>query len=147
MDERDAPLFEVFAKQWTEECRAAWKASTLSQYQQILKSQLSPAFSELRVSAITESRVRQLLTQLQDDGLSARRMNLTLLVLKMILRTAARRRLLRDDPTEHVRGLREPKPDVDPLDPDGLPRVVAPVLHRRLLDRRAPERTGRAPVG
>ena len=120
MDERDAPLFDVFAKQWLEESRAAWKASTLSQYQQILKSQLSPAFSQLRVSAITESRVRQLLTRLQDAGLSARRINLTLLVLKMVLRTAARRRLLREDPTEHVRGLREPKTDVDPLDPEAV---------------------------
>jgi integrase len=64
IDERDAPLFDVFAKQWLEESRAAWKASTLSQYQQILKSQLSPAFRELRVSAITESRVRALLTRL-----------------------------------------------------------------------------------
>jgi len=125
MDERDAPLFDVFAKQWLEESRAAWKASTLSQYQQILKSQLSPAFSELRVSAITESRVRQLLTRLQDDGLSARRINLTLLVLKMVLRMAARRRLLRDDPTEHIRGLREPKTEVDPLDPESVTAFLA----------------------
>jgi integrase len=117
-DERHAPLFEVFATQWIEESRAGWKASTVAQYQQVLKSQLLPAFSDLRVSAITESRMRQLLTQLQDGGLSARRINLALLVLKMILRTAVRRRFVREDPTEHVRGLREPKTEVDPLDPD-----------------------------
>jgi integrase len=117
-DERHAPLFASFAKQWIEESRAGWKASTVAQYQQVLKSQLLPAFSNLRVSAIMESRMRQLLTQLQDAGLSARRINLALLVLKMILRTAVRRRFLREDPTEHVRGLREPKTEVDPLDPD-----------------------------
>ena len=36
----------------------------------------------------------------------------------MVLRTAVRRRLMREDPTEHVRGLREPQTEVDPLDPD-----------------------------
>jgi integrase len=77
------------------------------------------------MSAITESRVCQLLTQLQDAGLSARRINLALLVLKMILRTALRRRSLREDPTEHVRGLREPRTEVDPLDPDMVTAFLA----------------------
>src|SRR5713101_5304145 len=124
-DERHAPLFSTFATQWIEESRAGWKASTVAQYQQVLKSQLLPAFCDLRVSAITESRMRQLLTQLQDAGLSARRINLALLVLKMILRTAVRRRILREDLTEHVRGLREPITEVDPLDPDMVTAFVA----------------------
>lgn len=94
-DERHAPLFDVFASQWIEESRAGWKASTVAQYQQVLKSQLLPAFSDLRVSAITESRMRQLLTQLQDAGLSARRINLALLVLKMIRCTRPGTRSLR----------------------------------------------------
>ena len=124
-DERRAPLFSTFATQWIEESRAAWKASTVAQYQQVLKSQLLPAFRDLRVSAITESRMQQLLTQLQDAGLSARRINLALLVLKMVLRTAVRRRLIREDPTEHVRGLREPQTEVDPLDPDMVAAFLA----------------------
>src|SRR5437773_319349 len=82
---RRAPLFETFAMDWVEERRSAWKASTRQQYEQVLKSQLRPAFTDLRLSAITESRVMQLLTGLQDGGLSARRLNLVLLVLKMIL--------------------------------------------------------------
>jgi integrase len=124
-DERHAPLFASFATHWIEESRAGWKASTVAQYQQVLKSQLLPAFRDLRMSAITESRVCQLLTQLQDAGLSARRINLALLVLKMILRTALRRRSLREDPTEHVRGLREPRTEVDPLDPDMVTAFLA----------------------
>src|SRR5215471_7137899 len=123
--ERHAPLFSTLATQWIEESRAGWKTSTTSQYQQILKSQLLPTFHDQRVSAITESRIRQFVTQLQDGGLSARRTNLALLVLKMILRTAVRRRLLRDDPTEHVRGLREPQTEVDPLDPDMVTAFLA----------------------
>jgi integrase len=77
------------------------------------------------VSAITESRIRQLITGLRDTGLSARRTNLTLLVLKMILRTALRRRYLRDDPTETIRSLREPRTEVDPLDPDEVTAFLA----------------------
>ena len=116
-DERHAPAFEAFATTWIDEGRAGWKASTLAQYQQVLKSQLVPVFGVLRVSAISESRIRQLITALHDAGLSARRINLTLLVLKMILRTAVRRRYLRDDPTETIRSLREPQTEVDPIDP------------------------------
>jgi len=77
------------------------------------------------VSAITESRIRQLITHLHDGGLSARRINLTLLVLKMIVRTAVRRRYLRDDPTETIRSLREPRAEVDPLDPDEVTAFLA----------------------
>ncbi len=124
-DERHAPSFAAFAADWIEECRSGWKASTLAQYQQILKSQLLPALGEVRVSSITESRIRQLITGLQDTGLSARRNNLTLLVLKMILRTAVRRRYLRDDPTETIRSLREPKAEVDPLDPEEVTAFLA----------------------
>ncbi len=113
-DERRAPTFGAFAEQWVEERRSGWKPSTLAQYQQVLKSQLKPAFGDVRVSSITESRVLQLVTQLQDGGLSARRTNLVLLVLKMILRTARRRRLIREDALVGVKMLREPRTDVDP---------------------------------
>lgn len=40
-----------------------------------------------------------------------------LLVLKQILKTARRRRLLRDDPLVAVKLLREPRVEIDPLDP------------------------------
>jgi integrase len=120
VDERHAPTFDAFATVWVEESRSAWKASTQEQYGQVLKSQLRPAFGELRITAITESRVRQLVTRLQDGGLSARRINLVVLVLKMILRTAWRRRLLREDPLVAVRRLREPRVEIDPLPPDEI---------------------------
>ncbi len=43
----------------------------------------------------------------------------------MILRTALRRRYLRDDPTETIRSLREPRTEVDPLDPDEVTAFLA----------------------
>jgi integrase len=101
------------------------ESSTHQQYEQVLKSQLRPAFGDLRITAITESRVRQAITGWQDGGLSARRINLVLLVLKMILRTALRRRLLREDPLVSVRKMREPQVEIDPLGPDELDAFLA----------------------
>jgi len=119
-DHRAAPMFGAFADAWIDESRTAWKASTLQQYQQVLKSQLKPTSGHLRVSYVTESSVRQFITQLRDTGLSARRINLIVLILKMILRTALRRRWLREDPVIAVRKLKEPRTEVDPLDPSGV---------------------------
>ena len=124
-DERNAPMFMTFATTWKEERRAGWKASTLAQYEQVLKSQLAPAFRDLRVSQITESRVLQLMTHLQDEGLSARRINLILLVVKSVVRAAVRRRYLREDPLSDVRTLKEPRTEVDPLAPEEVSSFLA----------------------
>ncbi len=43
-----------------------------------------------------------------------------LVVLKRILRTALRRRLIREDPTVAVRTLKEPRTEIDPLDPQEI---------------------------
>ena len=67
-DVRTAPLFGIFATAWVEENRSGWKASTLQQYEQVLKSQLRPAYEDVRLSHITESRIKQLVTELQDGG-------------------------------------------------------------------------------
>ena len=116
-DVRTAPLFGSFATAWVEENRSGWKASTLQQYEQVLKSQLRPALEDLRLSHVTESRIKQLVTELQDGGLSARRINLVVLVLKMIVRAALKRRLIREDPAIAIRKLKEPRTEIDPLDP------------------------------
>jgi integrase len=124
-DVRNAPLFDVFATAWVEENRAGWKPSTRQQYEQVLKSQLRPAFKDTRLSNLTESNVKRLMTRLQDERLSPRRTNLVLVVLKRILRTALRQRLIREDPTAAVRMLKEPRVEIDPLDPDEIEAFLA----------------------
>jgi len=119
-DYRTAPTFTSYAASWLEEHRARWKTSTLGQYQQVLKSHLLPTFGDLRISNISESRALQFLTRLQDAGLSARRINLVLLVLKMILKNARRRKWVRDDPLGEVKLLPEPQTEVDPLSPEEI---------------------------
>lgn len=124
-DERQAPTFGVLADQWVEESRAAWKASTRAQYEQIIKSHLRPALGDTRITNISETVARQLVTKLHDGGLSARRTNLVILVLRMILRTAIRRRVLREDPLLSIKMLREPATEVDPLAPDEVDAFLA----------------------
>jgi integrase len=125
VDERHAPTFGAFAASWVEESRSGWKPSTQAQYEQLLRSQLRPAFGDRRLTAITESRVRQAITGWRDGGLGARRTNLALVVLKMIMRAALRRRLLREDPLVSVRMLREPPVEIDPLGPEELEGFLA----------------------
>ncbi len=124
-DTRHAPSFKHFAATWKEEHRSGWKFSTLSQYEQVLKSQLLLAFGDLRVSNISESRIRQMITGLQDAGLGARRINLVLMVLRQILRAARRRHLIREDPMTEIRDLKEQSVDVDPLDPQEIETFLA----------------------
>ena len=84
----------------------------------MLHSQLLPEFGERRVSNITEGQIRRFITRLQDEGLSARRTNLSLAVLKMNLRAAYHRHLIRGEPYAGIRSLPAPRTEVDPLDPE-----------------------------
>jgi len=126
LDERSAPTFATFAAKWMQEGRPRWKASTIGQYRDVLSSHLTPTFGELRVSQVTEAKVSPWLAQLQDKGLSARRINLILVTLKSILKVARRRRLVRDDALAAVRLLKEPKAEVDPLDPQEVATFLEP---------------------
>ena len=115
---RQAPTLEQFAQEWIEQHRPEWKASTLAQYENILETHLKPTFGKDRVSHITSQRALDFRTQLYDAGLSARRINLILLVLKMILKAARY-------PLVGVKKLREEKTDVDPLAPDEVEAYLA----------------------
>ncbi len=124
VDRRKAPTFREFAEQWKEEGRARWKPSTLVQYKNVLAKQLLPAFGGVRLTGITEESILREVTAWKDKGLSARRINLILCVLKGILKTATRRHLLVSDPATAVRMLPEPRTEVDPLSPEEVKRYL-----------------------
>lgn len=119
-DLRHAPTFRAFSTTWIAEGRPHWKASTLGQYDNTLTTHLLPRFGELRVSVIQEGEVNRFIAELQAGGMSARRINLVVLVLKMVLKLAVRRRWLAESPLRDIRKLREPKTDVQPLAPDEI---------------------------
>jgi integrase len=86
---------------------------------------ITPAFKDRRVSRITESHVFQFIAKLQAAGLSARRINLVIMVLKQILRMAIRRHLIRVDPVIAVRSLPEPDVEIDPFSPAEITAFLA----------------------
>ena len=110
---RQAPTLEQFAGEWIEQHRPEWKTSTLAQYQNVIDTHLKPTFGKDRVSHITGDRGLDFRTRLYDAGLSVRRINLVLLVLKMILKAA-------NYPLVEVKQLREEKTEVDPLTSDEI---------------------------
>lgn len=125
IDRRRAPTFREFSSQWMKEGRARWKPSTIAQYQHVLAKHLTPAFGDRRLNAIREESIGEHLTAWRDSGLSARRINLMLGVLKTILKTATRRRLVATDPATSVRFLPEPRAEIDPLSPAEIKAFIA----------------------
>lgn len=115
---RQAPTFEHVAQEWIEQHRPEWKLSTLAQYQNVLDTHLKPIFGKDRVSHITGQRALDLRTKLYDAGRSARRINLILIVLKMIQKAARY-------PLVGVKMLREEKTEVDPLASDEVEAMLA----------------------
>jgi integrase len=118
-------VFSEYVKQWIEESRSGWKASTREQYDQVLKSQLLPQFGDLRLTNLSDARVRQAITTWRDGGLSARRCNLTLTVLRMIVKRGLRRRYLREDPLADIKSLQEPRVEIEPLGPPEIDTFLA----------------------
>ncbi len=115
---RHAPTLDQVAQEWIEQHRPEWKLSTLAQYQNVIATHLKPTFGTERVSQITGQRALDLRTKLYDAGLSARRINLILLVLKMIQKAARY-------PLVGVKMLREEKTEVDPLASDEVEAMLA----------------------
>ena len=74
---------------------------------------------------MSEGPTLRLVSDLQERGLSARRINLVLLVLKMILKTARRRKWLREDPLAEVKLLHKPPTEVDPMGPEEIDAFLA----------------------
>ena len=126
LDPSEAPALRAFAETWVEEHRIGWKATTLDLYRQVLRHQVVPTFGELRVNQVTESAVRVWMTTLHDAGLSARRLNLALLVLKMILRKAVR--------AKWIHGGRPARGDQDAAGARGRHRPAEPRGDHRYLD-------------
>ena len=68
--------------------------------------------------------MRKCITELKDGGLSARRINVVVFVLKMVLKLAYRRKWLLEDPLRDVKKLPEPKTDVQPFSPQEIERFL-----------------------
>jgi len=125
IDRRLAPTVSAFATTWVEEHRSGWRDSTREQYEHVIARWIRPTFGTVRVSDLSEARVRQFIAKLQDAGLFAPTDQLHRSRPPNDSPDCLRRRLLRDDPFTGVRPLREARSEVDPLDPDEVATFLA----------------------
>jgi integrase len=125
MDRRLVPTLGAFATTWIAEHAPGWKPSTCEQYAHAIRRWLEPAFGQVRVCDLTEGAVRRFVADLSARTLSPKRINFIVLVLRMIVRVAVRRHLLREDSLAGIRPLREPRTDVDPFSPEEVAAFLA----------------------
>jgi integrase len=125
MDRRLVPTVGAFARTWIEEHAPAWKPSTREQYEHAIRRWLDPTFGDVRLCDVTEGAVRRFVADLAARTLSPKRINFVVLVLRMIVRVAVRRHMLREDPLAGIRPLREPRSDVDPFAPEEVASFLA----------------------
>lgn len=115
------PTFRTFANQWVEQHSIEWRRSHIKSMLSTLNGRLMPHFAEKVVSQITKSDVldfRATLAKVKGrgdkDGLSPKRINEIIGLLRQILNEAADRYEF-TSPVLNIKKLRQPKPDVHPF--------------------------------
>ncbi|MFZ2049534.1 MAG: tyrosine-type recombinase/integrase [Solirubrobacteraceae bacterium] len=118
--EPDAVLtFHEFAAQWWLRNEGRWASKTKVDYRWRLENHLLPFFREMRLDQITYDTVERYIAAklAEDDPLSARCINMTLITLAAILETAVEREVIARNPAKgKLRRLRERAPQRGYLD-------------------------------
>ncbi len=104
--------------------RQHYKASSIATYSDILKTHLLPEFGKQQVRKITEAKIAQFQSRLAAQ-LSARRTNSTMQLLRSILKTCVRRKLVSENASDGVDRLKEPQANINPLTKEELTQVLA----------------------
>jgi integrase len=84
----------------------------------------------MRLSEIDDGQVNHFIADLRakktrsGESLSERRINMVIARLRSMFATAYRRKLIANDPMQHVENLREKRHDADPFDLDEARRIV-----------------------
>ncbi len=112
-----AKSFKVFGEAAEEYMRALDdpKSSTLTSYRNILSCHLIPSFGQAKVRQISEDDIRNFQNELRARELSERRINCIVQLLRSILAKCVKQKLMKSNPADDVKRIREPKADVDPL--------------------------------
>jgi integrase len=90
------PTFHTFAESWWTREHARWRASTCQDYRWRLERHLLPYFADDKLDAITVARVEDYIAAklAEDEPLSPRSINMTLVLLGAILESAVDRDLI-----------------------------------------------------
>ena len=96
----------VWSRRWLEVVRPTLKASTIADYESMLRSRVLPQFGSTPVVAVRASDVQEWVGKMTEEGLSASRIRKCVVVLKMMMDAAARDGMVRANP---VVGVKQPR--------------------------------------
>lgn len=127
------PVFKDFSNQWVDEHSIEWRRSHIKSLLSTLNGRLIPTFGEKVVGSITKSDVLAFRASLakvkgrgDKEGLSAKRINEIIGLLRQILNEAADRFEF-TSPLLNIKKLRQPRVDVDPFSLVDVQRILATV--------------------
>eukprot|EP01041_Mallomonas_annulata_P029813 gene29813-51861_t len=127
------PKFQDFANQWVDEHSIEWRRSHIKSLLSTLNGRLIPYFGEKVVGSITKSDVLAFRASLakvkgrgDKEGLSAKRINEIIGLLRQILNEAADRFEF-TSPLLNIKKLRQQRVDVDPFSLVDVQRILATV--------------------
>jgi len=127
------PKFKDFANLWVDEHSIEWRRSHIKSLLSTLNGRLIPTFGEKVVGSITKSDVLAFRASLakvkgrgDKEGLSAKRINEIIGLLRQILNEAADRFEF-TSPMTNIKKLRQPRVDVDPFSLIDVQRILATV--------------------
>ncbi len=135
------PRFAEFAEDWLRLKSARVNGRTLELYEDMLVHRLQPHFGEMRLGAIARRHVEEYLAMQHEQGtqhrphsqrsqparVSARTINISLMVVKQILKDAVEQGTLAQNPAAHVKPLRDPNEDgnrIHMLQPEEIARLL-----------------------
>jgi integrase len=127
------PSFQSFANTWFDERSIEWRRSHIKSLLSTLNGRLIPHFGQKVVSSITKSDVLEFRATLakvkgrgQQEGLSAKRINEIMGLLRQILNEAADRFQF-TSPVLNIKKLKQRRTDVDPFSLVDVQRILATV--------------------
>lgn len=117
--------FPDFTQQWLDHTSSRVKARTLESYDGLIRLHLIPFFGKHLLTQITPQDIESFISHcMNKKGLSPRTTNYLLTVLKMLLAKARHWKLLRTDPAEEIRKLRQEREEMDYLKPQEVKILV-----------------------
>lgn len=131
---KDSRTFGVYAAGFFDEGSVYVKTNGLKRksirtYQTALKCHIMPYWERVKLEDITYSRVMQFRMTLQDGGMAARSVNITVAVLKIILSVALRDNLIQRSPFVGYKTLSVPH-TADAFTIDELKRALGMIEHK-----------------
>ncbi len=125
----------AFARRWLEERAPHLTPQVGYNYRGLVTKWLLPhRLARMTLKEISDGDIATLVNELRRTPgaggrpLSPGRINAVLKLLRSVFRVARRRKLVADNPMEYVDRLREPRPEVDPLDLNEVSRLLSAAL-------------------